>query len=140
MLQLLYATPEFTVQYDVAHNWLIVTWLGLQPTPIARAYCAQILTCIQATGSTKMLNDGSQDEGGWQELASWVAQIFLPQLAAAGVVAVAWVSPHSLRAHVTMNEVLAAATSANPNVAAFVELEEAYAWLCKTTKVAEQKT
>lgn len=136
MIQLLQNTPDCTIEYDTARNWLLVTWVGVQPSQAAQARCGEILAYVRATGSTKMLNDGSQDEAGWQALAPWVAHVFLPQLAAEGVGAVAWVSPHNLRAIVCMHTVLAARTYLN--VTAFVELEDAYAWLCKAVIYPQQ--
>lgn len=131
MIQLLQDTPDCTIQHDTEHNWLVVTWVGIQSVPTAQARCVEITAYARATGSTKMLNDGSDDGAGWLALAPWVARVFLPRLATQGVAAVAWVSPHNLRAQVCMHEVLAARTY--PDVAAFRELEEAYAWLCKVT-------
>lgn len=132
MIQLLQDTPDCTIQHDTVQNWLLVTWVGPQPMPTAQARCLDIVAHVQATGSTKLLNDGSDDDAGWLELAPWVARVFLPRLAAQGVVAIAWVSPRNLRALVCMNQVLTARTY--PNVAAFTELEDAHVWLCKAAK------
>lgn len=127
-MELLYDAADLTIMHDRTQGWLYITWEGVHALHAARRCCEEILMHVQATGSTKILNDGSQDCDGWSELAGWLANEFFCQLATSGVVAVAWVTPHNLQAHATMNKVLQAVT--RPNVLDFKDVESAYTWLC----------
>lgn len=129
-MQTLVERPGFTISHDSEHCWLYVTWQGQHGNQSSRACCAAILDQVRATGSPKILNDGSLDLDGWSALTHWIGQDFFEQLADNGVVALAWVMPLNLRAHADANRVLAIAT--RPIVNTFEDLEGAYAWLIKS--------
>lgn len=126
-MQTLVEQPSFTILHDPTTNWLHVTWQGRHTAPSAQHCCEAILAHVQRAGSTKILNDGSQDLDGWGPAVAWAQQEFFPQLAAAGVVAWAWVIPRDLRAHTDVNKLLAA--SPRLVVDAFTDVESACHWL-----------
>ena len=97
-METLAENAHFILAHDPATGWLHIRRRGRQSPGAVRAGCALVLTHVRRTGSTKILNDGTQDEDGWATLSGWVAHDFFPRLAARGVVAVAWVLPANVRA------------------------------------------
>ena len=129
-MQTLLEQPGFSILYDADNCWLFVTWQGPHTGTASREYCEAILKQVHATSSTKILNDSSLDLDGWGDIASWIGEDFFDLLADSGVVAVAWVVPHNLRALMDVNKVLAAIM--RPVVGTFSDMEAAYTWLEKS--------
>lgn len=135
-MQTLFERPGFTILHDTDNCWLYVTWQGKRTVQASRACCEAILEQVRATSSTKILNDGSLDLDGWSALVDWVGQAFFDLLATSGVVAVAWVMPHDLRALTDVYKVMAAIT--RPVVSTFADAEGAYTWLTKSPGISHQ--
>jgi hypothetical protein len=131
-MQLLYDAATITITYDPAQECLLVTWQGTHPGWSALPYCEEILAHVRATGCSRILNDGSQDEDEWGELVGWLTADFFPRLAANGVQAVAWVKPARLAAHATVNRVVQAVSYLS--IVLFEDVEAAYVWLCQAKK------
>jgi hypothetical protein len=75
-MQLLYDAATITITYDPAQECLLVTWQGTHPGWSALPYCEEILAHVRATGCSRILNDGSQDEDEWGELVGWLTADF----------------------------------------------------------------
>jgi hypothetical protein len=129
-MQTLFEQPGFTILHDTDNCWLYVTWQGKHTGHSSQACCEAILKQVRATNSHKILNDGSLDLDGWGDITGWVGQDFFDLLVKEGVVAVAWVMPHNLRALTDVHKVLAAIT--HPAVSTFADAEAAYTWLGKS--------
>ena len=132
-MQTLSERPGFTILYDPDHRWLYVTWQGQRSNQSARACCRELLTQVRATGTARILNDGSLDLDGWSDLVEWLGEDFFNQLADAGVVAIAWVLPRNLRALTDAHKVMTLVT--RPLVNTFTDMEGAHSWLVRTPGV-----
>jgi hypothetical protein len=76
MTPILQATPGLTIEHDAPLHWLCLTWRGLHSSLAAQHYCAKVLAQVRATGSTKILNDATEDCDGWQEGVPWLTTDF----------------------------------------------------------------
>ena len=140
-MQLLFDAPDFTLSYDAANGWLCAVWRGTRPTSASVAHCNLLAEKARLTGSTKVLNDGLQDLDSWGELAKWMAEDFSRALASSGIIALAWVLPHNLRARTDVAQVLARFNqqpASMPVVDTFFDIESACAWLSKTTAASNR--
>lgn len=126
-MQLLVDTPGFTVLHDAGLTCLHVLWRGPHAAAAIRRHCAEVLQQVAQTGSTRILNDGLLDLDGWQQAVQAIRQETFPQLAAHGVVAIAWVLPQDIRAQTHVREAIAQVTQ--PLMDTFQDVESAYAWL-----------
>ena len=127
-IALLLTSDVLDVHYDDDNAWLYLDWKGPQELEFVQAACKVLLGIIKLTGVRKALNDNTHiTETSW-ELARWVAEDFLPQVAETGLEYVAWVSSPllSCRGNVDMMSNLSVP---RPQVAIFDEVAEAYAWL-----------
>lgn len=126
-MKILFDTVGFTLVHDTTHNWLYATWRGTHPGRSSVGDYQVILEQAGTTQSLKLLNDTSQDLDCWGSITEWIEHDFFQPLADAGVVAVAWVLPHNLRAQTDVNKVLAAVT--RPMIDLFSDIESAHHWL-----------
>ena len=126
-MDILVESPEFVLAHDPTTNWLHARWRGVQSTDAVTAGFALILAQVRRTGSPKILNDSAQDEDGWGWLVRWLSHDLFPQLAAQGVVAVAWVLPTDVRARGDVYRAVAAIDQ--PITDVFTDTESAYSWL-----------
>ena len=89
-LQPLLETPGLLISYDVANDWLYVSWLGDHDQESARACCEQIHAVFQQYPTSKVLNDNSNVLRAAASLTPWGIQ-WLQQLYTLGLRYVAWV-------------------------------------------------
>lgn len=135
-MQTLFEDSDLTITYDRDHQWLYTAWRGGRSPEASMEYCQLLLEKIWSTGSTCLLNDGSQDLNGWGEMTRWLRQNFFQTLTTSGVSAVAWVLPRDLRARADVNQVMAQRDEASlgwPAVDTFSDVEAAYQWLLRTS-------
>jgi SpoIIAA-like len=85
-------TPTLTISHSQPEDILLVHWIGPHDEASARQGCRQLLACVQQTHCRRLLNDGSEAYGEWWPAARWIGEDFLPQLADAGVRALAWIN------------------------------------------------
>lgn len=126
-MQVVVDSPAFSISHDATLRCLHVTWRGPHSASFIRAYCTEVLVQVGRTASTRILNDGLLDLDGWQQAVQWIRQVTFPQLAAQGVVAIAWVLPHDLRAQTHVQQAIAHLP--RPLMDTFRDVESAYAWL-----------
>ena len=132
-MQTLFEDADLTIAYDADRDWLYTAWRGGRSHEASLRYCRLLLEKIRATGSTYLLNDGSQDLDGWGEMTRWLGQNYFHKLASSGVSTVAWVLPRNLRARADVAQVMAQASTKWPEVDTFTDVEAAYAWLLRTS-------
>lgn len=119
--------PLFLLLHDEGRDWLFVEWRGKQGQENILSSCAIILEHVRRTGCPKILSDSTRDLDGWAKLTNWIAEDYFQQLAANGVVAVAWVLPTNLRARADVQKVVAAISLLITDV--FADTEAAFSWL-----------
>ncbi|RZJ94746.1 MAG: hypothetical protein EOO60_02315 [Hymenobacter sp.] len=127
MMLLLEDFPTFTLWHDPTCACLYATWLGRQTNTLARTQYMLIQWHLSATQSTKLLNDSSQDEDGWDQVTDWIANTCFSNLAASGLQVVAWVLPHHPGALFDTARVLTQLKQ--PIVDTFTDAQGAYDWL-----------
>ena len=126
-MQLLVDTPGFTVLHDAGLTCLHVLWRGPHAAAVIRRCCGEVLRQVARTRSTRILNDGLLDLDGWQQAVHAIRQETFPQLAAHGVVAIAWVLPQDIRAQTHVHQAIACVP--RPLMDTFRDVESAYTWL-----------
>ncbi|RSK47116.1 SpoIIAA family protein [Hymenobacter rigui] len=85
-------TPTLTISHNASTGVLWVHWIGNHDATSVRQGCAQLLAHASRTNSHKLLNDSSEAFGEWWPASEWIGREFIPQLAAAGVQAIAWIN------------------------------------------------
>lgn len=126
-MQLLVDSPGFTILYDAELTCLHVLWRGPHAAAFIRRCCTEVLHQVARTRSTRILNDGLLDLDGWQQAVQAIRQETFPQLAAHGVVAIAWVLPQDIRAQTHVRQAIACVPQ--PLMDTFRDVESAYSWL-----------
>ena len=127
------------VHYDQDNAWLYLDWKGSQEFGMVQAACRQVLALIQQTGVRKVLNDSTHITQTTRELASWVANEYLPQVSHAGVVYVAWVYSQVLYSRSNINLVAHLSDPEDPQIVFFDDVASAYTWLSSVHAPAESK-
>ena len=134
-MQTLFSTPYLTIAHDAATQCIFTTWPGRHSGREKKACCLEVLKRIQLTGSTKMLSDGTHDLDGWNEVIEWLSREYYDDLVAAGLLATAFVLPHSIRARTDLYEVLSLVSQPERTLTnriafdTFADVEAAYFWL-----------
>lgn len=132
---ILYDTPGLTISHDAASYCLQTTWHGHHDGPSKRQSCETILQYVRQTSSSKILSDGSQDLDGWRAAVQWLGNEYYYDMAANGIVALAWVLPRNLSARTDVDGVLHLIsrphrTPQHPVIVdTFADVEAAYSWL-----------
>lgn len=85
-------TPTLTIEYNSRKHLLRVHWIGHHDAHSVPQDCLKMLGYVQQTRCTRILNDSSEAFGEWLPAAEWIGKDFIPQLAGAGVQALAWVN------------------------------------------------
>ncbi|RSK29612.1 SpoIIAA family protein [Hymenobacter metallilatus] len=122
-------TPSLTIRFEPQENWLWVHWRGAHDAASVFQDCNRLLECAQQCGCTKILNDSSEAYGEWWQAAEWIGQEFLPQLASAGVQAVAWVNAMDWPSRHAVASTMQYARGLTIRTFDFDELEAAQQWL-----------
>lgn len=89
----------------------------------------EILQQVHQLKCLKLLNDSSEDQDGWSELTTWLANSCFPELSQSGIQAVAWVLPKDVQAYRHTQQVLA--LTKVPLVDVFQDVDAAHEWLQK---------
>lgn len=124
-----------TIAQDAESRCLFTTWHGKHTGREKKACCTLIVQEVRQTGSIKILSDGSQDLDGWRDVVRWLGNDYYAELQASGVVALALVLPHNMKARNDLNDVLAtiyhSASHTNDRIIldTFADIEAAYFWL-----------
>ena len=126
----------FLLLHDESRDWLFVEWRGQQSQLSILTACSLILEQVRHTGCPKILSDSTRDQNGWANLTDWIAGNYFEQLAACGVVAVAWVLPTNLRARADVQRLVAAIE--RPVTDVFVDTESAFSWLSRWPQMGHQ--
>lgn len=129
MVLLLQTEDGFTLLHDPLHNLLYASWVGQKDAEVMRQNYTQILQQARRLKCLKLLNDSTEDQDGWSELTSWLANRCFPELAQSGIQAVAWVLPTDAQAYRHTQQVLALVKV--PLVDVFHDVEAAHEWLQK---------
>jgi hypothetical protein len=116
-----------SITYDRCNSWLYVDWKGHLDEQSVRAGCHQILTYLRLTNCTKILNDNSSVSGDWECASRWLGQEFLPCLAEAGLLYLAWVYSPNYLSRRAIDTALSFVTV--PTVVSFEDVDAAYTWL-----------
>lgn len=119
--------PDFNLWHDASCFCLYATWRGKHSSAQTREQYNLIREHLLSTRSTKLLNDGLQDEDGWHTAACWLADEGLRRLAEDGMQIIAWVLPQHPGAFFDTAQVLARAQQ--PLVDTFTDAQAAYDWL-----------
>lgn len=126
-LKCLLDTPLLTIQHDITNGWLYNQWKGAHDPNTVFACIHHILACLEATACRKILSDHTEFIGNWLHVAPRVGSEAFEQIAARGVVAVAWV--YGKNYHDQMAMYLAQRTAARPLITIFGDVASAYGWL-----------
>lgn len=127
IMMLLEDFPDFQLWHDATCACLYVTWWGKHSSSLTRAQYSLIRWHLQATRSTKLLNDALLDEDGWAQVTCWLADEGLRRLADDGLQIIAWVLPRHPAAFYDTARVLARVQQ--PLVNTFTDAQAAYDWL-----------
>jgi hypothetical protein len=128
---------DFTLWHDATCACLYATWQGAHAPGRTQMHYTLLREHVQATGSNKLLNDGLLDEDGWEQVVDWIAAQGFERLAAAGVLAVAWVLPRQPAAFFDTARVLAQVR--HPLFDTFTDAQAAYDWLHRWPHVSQQQ-
>lgn len=126
-LHLLRNTPTIAIYYDSWNNWLFADWQGELTLASVQVACLELAQCVLQRPYARVLNSNAQVTTTQWEVATWLAQDFLPFLTLAGIEKLAWVCAPSLRGRnlaYTISHRLPAV-----QLALFDELDEAVSWL-----------
>lgn len=136
-MTLLEELPHFTLWHDASCACLYATWSGSHSAYSTRVQYGLISKHLQATHSTKLLNDSLLDEDGWQEIIDWLADDCFHALVAEGLTAVAWVLPRHPGGLCDTAKVLTRLHQLGPLlVDTFSDAQAAYDWLQRWPIVA----
>ncbi|OOQ58969.1 ATP-binding protein [Mucilaginibacter pedocola] len=86
-----YGDRSITIEHNVAHFRLDVDWKGFQNVESVQRGGMKMLEMLTKAGASKVLNDNTHVLGSWSEASDWAAQVWFPQMAAAGLKYFAWV-------------------------------------------------
>ncbi|RZK33629.1 MAG: hypothetical protein EOO61_14985 [Hymenobacter sp.] len=129
MVLLLQTEDGFSLFHDPLHNWLHARWVGRKNAEVMRQNYTEILQQVHQLKCLKLLNDSSEDQDGWSELTTWLANNCFPELSQSGIQAVAWVLPKDVQAYRHTQQVLA--LTKVPLVDVFQDVDAAHEWLQK---------
>lgn len=127
-LQLLQETPNVSIFYDCANQWLFVDWRGDLTLPLVQASCSAVAQRFLEGRYTRILNNNAGVQSMSPNVPDWLALEFLPHMRLAGVEYIAWVYSPNLRVK-CYTDVAFLHTLDAPVVSLFDDLESAVAWL-----------
>ncbi len=104
--QILVDAPHLTIEYDEVNEWIYVNWIGDQTVATAKDGCEKIVKAVMQKRCTKVLNDNSDVNNDWIEVAEWLAKNWFPRLYIAGCFYFAWVYSPSLECRLSIEETL----------------------------------
>lgn len=131
-LHLLRSTPTIAIYYDSWNNWLFADWQGELTLASVQAACHELAQCMLQRPYARVLNSNDQVITAQWEVATWLAQDFLPFLTLAGIEKLAWVCAPSLHGR-NMAQAISNRLPA-VQLALFDELDEAVSWLQQRTE------
>lgn len=126
-LQLLHETPNLSVFYDPANQWLFVDWCGDLTLALVQDNCVAMAQRLLDARYARILNSNVGVTGMASDVPAWLAREFLPYLRQVGVQQVAWVYSPNLRVKCYTNAALQGSDA--PAVHLFDDLESAVVWL-----------
>ncbi|MGZ5245199.1 MAG: hypothetical protein ACXWDO_04260 [Bacteroidia bacterium] len=124
---LLLSAKTLVVSYDEENNIIYMDWLGEQNKASVKNGCEQLVQFLEKLSCHKVLNDNTHVRGSWSEASDWVATECLPNLEAAGMQYLAWVSSPSVYSKLSMEKAL----MLNKSIIAvtFQDVDSARKWL-----------
>ncbi|MBJ6107911.1 hypothetical protein JAO73_02730 [Hymenobacter sp. BT523] len=128
-ITLLSTSEALDLYHDEENNWLYLDWKGALELANVQEDCQRILTYISQLGTLKALNDNSHITHISWELLKWVAEVYLPATARAGMACVAWVHSQALECRSDVELLLPVADNCPPQLSMFDDVAAAYAWL-----------
>lgn len=90
-----YSDSHISITVDNANRWLYVDWKGFQDNQTVRQGGLKMLSVLQRTGFSKVLNDNRNVLGTWSDAAEWVGEDWFPMMEASGLKCFAWIYSHS---------------------------------------------
>lgn len=89
--KVLLAESYITVTQNEAENWLYCKWQGNRTAENLVKGAEQLLACIKATGTHKLINDSTELTTSVPDIEDWIAVNFAPRLQEAGIHYFAWI-------------------------------------------------
>lgn len=132
-LQLLHETPNLSVFYDSANEWLFVDWRGDLTLALVQDNCVAMAQHLLDVRYARILNGNVGVTGMASNVPAWLAREFLPYLRLVGVQQVAWVHSPNLRVKCYTDAALHGLDA--PSVYVFDDLESAVSWLRTTHRL-----
>jgi hypothetical protein len=129
MVKPLFESLFFSLSYDDTHNWLHAEWQGTHDAVSSLASCAVIMEHLQVITCSRLLCDSSLAYDGWSEIGQWMSTNYLPRLADAGIIVIAWVNAKDWSTNAVIEDMLL--KSNHPIIATFDEGLHAYDWLLR---------
>ena len=126
-LQLLQETPNVSIYYDCANQWLFLDWRGDLTLALVQDSCLAVAQYFLDAPYSRILNSNTGVTSMAHNVPTWLAREFLPYLRLAGIKHVAWVYSPSLRVKCYTDAALY--TLDTPVVNVFDDVESAFAWL-----------
>lgn len=126
-LQLLQETPNVSIYYDCANQWLFLDWRGDLTLALVQDSCLAVAQYFLDAPYTRILNSNTGVTSMVHNVPTWLAREFLPYLRLAGIKHVAWVYSPNLRVKCYTDAALY--TLDTPVVNVFDDVESAFAWL-----------
>jgi len=120
-------TPSLVLSFDETRQCLQAEWKGQHDVVSVLAGCAAMRQCLTQMPCDKILDDSSQADSDWEEVADWVSQHFFSIIARHGIRYYAWIG--SSDATIRRSMELAVQHCPQPKVALFDDAAAASAWL-----------
>ncbi len=121
--------PLLILSFEPATDLLYLRWSGATDEAAVKRGAASILEAARDWQARLILNDGGQGLGDWQELVPWLAFELAPQVAAAGIRAVAFLPPASVAGTLAMHTLTEEAPAGVLPMRLFTTEAEARTWL-----------
>ncbi len=126
-LQSLFTTPNVSVYFDAANNWLFLEWEGDLTLARVQAACREIAQCYLIKSYDRILNSNLRVTSATTDITGWLASTFMPALDLAGVRQLAWVLAPTLCGRTVVLDTLARCQHMGINL--FEDVEGAVSWL-----------
>lgn len=127
--ELVLTASNVTAYYDRVNDWLYLDWHGEITLNSIRSNCLQLARCFLFRRYKRILNDNTNVVKTTPEVATWLANDFLPYLRLLGIEYIAWICSHDMQ--IQNDTEIALENLTSPVVALFDDMATAYEWLSK---------
>lgn len=118
---------NISIYYDSENDWLYAEWHGNLTADRIQLCYEDILTYLEATQCTRVLNDNSTLVSIHSDPGTWLATDWFPRAFQHGLKRFAWVYPSTIASRFSVQNLMQ--YSSHPHIVCFDDLATACTWL-----------